>query len=212
MKEYIVGILILGTFPGLAGCVKYSRPGEGLLTVPDDIPETTTELDLSSNRISALEPRWFAHLHVCEIIDISFNNLHYIQKYSLEGLQNLRVLNMSFNYLAVFSIETIERLSSLIVLDLSNNNLETLTGGSFHNLPNLQRIALDNNPLHYIDQDVFVPNEPFVSNDSKILIVSIRENDVCDLYLLVEYKTKGYIDLIYDPFHVCYSGMTGKVL
>ena len=199
----ISGIFLLAISPIVVGRVQYSRSGHNLLTIPDDIPENTTYLDLSHNSLFELETRSFNNVHACEYLNLSFNHLRFVHEGDFQGLHNLKVLNISFNHLFEFSINEIQDLNSLAILDLSNNRLRHLRGGSLFNLPEVERIILDDNKLFSINRYAFFPNGNFTSHKRKI--VSLRSNSfLCIAEWLSEAASEGYIQLVHDT-HSCKS-------
>ena len=181
--------------------MQYSRSGYNLSAIPDDIPENTTDLDLSYNGLFELKTRSFENLRVCEFLDLSFNHLRVIHEGAFQGLHSLKVLNISFNHLFEFSINEIQDLNSLATLDLSHNRLRHLRGGSLFNLPEVERIILDDNKLYLINRYAFFPNGNFTSHRRKI--VSLRRNFfLCIAEWLSEAASEGYIQLIHDK-HSC---------
>ena len=66
----------------------------GLNSIPASIPSQATEIDLSSNRINSI---WFKDFQGCinlVQLDISYNQITYIQPDTFKPLRNLRILRM----------------------------------------------------------------------------------------------------------------------
>ncbi|XP_068609636.1 toll-like receptor 5 [Brachionichthys hirsutus] len=105
-------------------------------------------LDLSKNRIFALQPGVFGPLDEVEIIDVSQNRVNQIHKNAFEGLAgHLKVLNLSNNLLGEIYAHSFASLTNLKVLDLSYNHIGALGFRSFSGLPHLGALFLTGNSL-----------------------------------------------------------------
>ncbi|XP_035534776.1 toll-like receptor 5 [Morone saxatilis] len=105
-------------------------------------------LDLSKNRIFALQQGVFSPLKEVAIIDVSQNRVNQIHRNAFEGLQgHLKMLNLSHNLLGEIYSYTFASLTNLQVLDLSHNHIGALGYGSFSGLPNLKALHLTGNSL-----------------------------------------------------------------
>ncbi|XP_014669845.1 PREDICTED: peroxidasin homolog [Priapulus caudatus] len=139
--------------------------------IPDDVPDSTTILDLRFNKITEIRPRTFRNLHnlntlllnnnnIRRLVDGAFEglrNVKYIYLYkneiqsidrrAFQGLHNLEQLYLHFNEINHLDAETFSNLPKLERLFLQNNKLRALPRGSFSNLPSLHRLRLDGNEL-----------------------------------------------------------------
>lgn len=130
------------------------------------------ELDLSHNRISAIEESSFINLTNLKLLDLSSNKLERISSDLFKNMYQLEKLYLQFNRLKIFSLNY---LKNLFILDASNNRLKQidyelndinklsilrlsnnyLTSVRFiENLPSIQFIYLDNNYLKEIHSDI----------------------------------------------------------
>ncbi|CAG0919788.1 unnamed protein product [Notodromas monacha] len=100
-----------------------------LQEIPKDIPQETTELDLSNNKISVLGNNTFGNLTRLETLIISYNKLECIHSNSLAGLHALRILS------------------------LHGNDISRIPEGTFGDLRSITHLALGSNPL-YCDCDL----------------------------------------------------------
>ncbi|CAH1253777.1 IGFALS [Branchiostoma lanceolatum] len=118
--------------PDLCSCsgADVSCDNRGLTSIPDNIPNTTTYLDLDDNAIQTMKNSAF----------IDLPNLSY-----LEG-----------NDITTFDSGTFSGLSSLSILDLHNNDIVTIASGAFGGLGNLWTLNLDDNNVDNIDNGTFI--------------------------------------------------------
>lgn len=127
-------------------------------------------LDLSRNRIFALESAVFRPLGNMMILDISRNTINRIQTSAFDGLQaNLRLLNLSSNLLGEIYAHTFSSLSELRVLDLSHNHIGALAFEAFSGLPKLRGLFLTGNSLRNLGFPASLPNlELLLLGDNKL--------------------------------------------
>ncbi|CAB1431226.1 unnamed protein product [Pleuronectes platessa] len=105
-------------------------------------------LDLSKNRIFALQRGVFSPLRDVVNIDLSQNRVNRIDRNAFEGLQgHLASLNLSHNLLGELYSDTFASLSNLRVLDLSHNHIGALGHSAFRGLPRLRVLDLTGNAL-----------------------------------------------------------------
>ncbi|XP_034383155.1 toll-like receptor 5 [Cyclopterus lumpus] len=131
-------------------------------------------LDLSKNRIFALQQGVFSPLKEVNIIDVSQNRVNQIHKHAFEGLQgHLKMLNLSNNLLGEIHSYTFASLTNLRVLDLSYNHIGALGFGSFSGLPQLKALYLTGNSLRDLDFPASLPSLDYLHlKDNKLTSVS----------------------------------------
>ncbi|XP_063055225.1 toll-like receptor 21 [Engraulis encrasicolus] len=112
----------------------------------DDLPITTTTLNISHNNITA------------EIPDYIFSHL-----------PNLTYLNLDSNNISNFSEDALRNLFQLKNLNLSANNLNSLKPGLFQDLVGLNQLILYDNNLMTIPPDIF-------NGCSKLNYLTLRKN------------------------------------
>lgn len=116
-------------------------------------------LDLSKNRIFALQHGVFSPLRDITVIDVSQNQVNQIHKNAFEGLHDhLKLLNLSHNLLGEVYSSTFASLTSLRVLDLSHNHIGALGYHSFSGLPNLEELYLTGNSLRDLGFPASLPS------------------------------------------------------
>ncbi|XP_060080086.1 leucine-rich repeat and immunoglobulin-like domain-containing nogo receptor-interacting protein 2 [Ylistrum balloti] len=152
------------------GQVKVTCADLSLTTVPLDLPDNTTILDLHGNLIANLSLENLANLPegileidlrdnlITEIGEDFFRNLKQLTKLSLESnqitviqsgafehLQSLRNLNLAKNHMEVLQAELFYGLSELRQLNLSENSVYTIENGTFQELNSMTTLDLSFN-------------------------------------------------------------------
>ncbi|XP_041357756.1 toll-like receptor 4 [Gigantopelta aegis] len=148
----------------------YNRSGEGLASIPTDIPINITVLDLSNNKISILPKNSFINLTNLNYINLSRNRIKLIENGSFSGL-HLDWLDLSCN-----DIEKIEGgvfVSLVGHLNLSTNYISYLNRQSFFGAI-LFTLDISNNML---SSDGSFTDDVFVSQANSL--ISLRLHDNC---------------------------------
>nr|ALJ55566.1 membrane toll-like receptor 5 [Miichthys miiuy] len=123
------------------------------------VNSAVNHLDLSKNKIFALQRAVFSPLKDAIIIDISQNKINQIHENAFSGLQgHLRLLNLSSNLIGEIYSQTFTDLTDLRVLDLSNNHIGALGYKAFSGLPNLRGLYLTGNSLRDLGFPASLPN------------------------------------------------------
>ncbi|XP_075299295.1 amphoterin-induced protein 1 [Opisthocomus hoazin] len=109
-------------------------------------------LDLSSNRLRALEENLFSDLTELEVLLLYNNEISAVDRTAFDNLARLRKLYLGQNRIARFPAELLRdgtRLPQLALLDLSANRLRSLPVGELQALPAWlrDRLYLHANPL-----------------------------------------------------------------
>ncbi|KAK9531293.1 hypothetical protein VZT92_010726 [Zoarces viviparus] len=132
-------------------------------------------LDLSKNRIFALQQGVFGPLKEVAIIDVSQNRVNQIHRHAFEGLQgHLKMVNLSHNLLGEIHSYTFASLTNLRVLDLSYNHIGALGFGSFSGLPQLKALYLTGNSLQDLGFAASLPSLDYLLlNDNKLTPSSV---------------------------------------
>ncbi|KAM6906828.1 toll-like receptor 5 [Lycodopsis pacificus] len=148
------------------------------------VNSSVTILDLSKNRIFALQEAFLSPLKDAIIIDISMNKINQINRNAFAGLQgHLRLLNLSSNLLGEIYSHTFTNLMDLRVLDLSNNHIGALGDKAFSGLPKLRALYLTGNSLRDLGSPAPLPNlEYLLLSDNKLKslrkIVALGKNSI----------------------------------
>ncbi|KAK6765982.1 hypothetical protein RB195_025724 [Necator americanus] len=129
---------------------------KGLIEVPHEIPQFTTELYLTRNRISVISAAsGLSKLQNLLKLDISSNNIVAIEEGSLTDMKSLRDLNLSHNKLRHFYSAVLGTSNVIEVLSLGSNLLQCLAPSTIGNLTQLRFISLSNNQLKCITPNTF---------------------------------------------------------
>lgn len=115
---------------------------------------TTRNLDVSNIR----HLRWW-HSEISKIdtairypqqlvdVDLSFNNITYLQEYLFTNYTNLLELNLSYNFIADFSRDVFKSQSKIKRLNLSHNSLKAMPFQVYSPIPDMLELDLSFNCL-----------------------------------------------------------------
>uniref|UniRef100_A0A1I7VVW3 EGF-like domain-containing protein n=1 Tax=Loa loa TaxID=7209 RepID=A0A1I7VVW3_LOALO len=120
---------------------------KNLKKFPADIPVETTELFLDSNDIVLIPPELNKLKHLVKL-DLSHNRIVAIENGAFANLTKLSTLILSFNKLECLEEEAFTHLTSLRILSLHGNDISVLPESAFANLHNITHIALGSNSLY----------------------------------------------------------------
>ncbi|XP_062266808.1 toll-like receptor 5 [Platichthys flesus] len=164
-------------------------------------------LDLSKNRIFALQRGVFSPLRDVVNIDLSQNRVNRIDRKAFEGLQgHLASLNLSHNLLGELYSDTFASLSNLRVLDLSHNHIGALGHSAFRGLPRLRVLDLTGNALRDLGFPAALPRlDHLLLNDnllthssmwsvprfaSNVVHLDVKNNRITDLANVYTFLTR----------------------
>ncbi|CAH1261188.1 unnamed protein product [Diabrotica balteata] len=161
-----------------------------------------SSFNISNNFITDIPPETFQGRVPIETLDISENNLLFINESTFRNLKSvlrniyLRKNNISticsksfcdFDYLRIIDlshnkIKNIEQnaflnLKSIDTINLSNNSIELLESYTFNNT-SVENIDLQGNPIHYIKEKAFSNLKYLKSLNLSNSAIAILENDV----------------------------------
>ncbi|XP_050396315.1 slit homolog 2 protein [Patella vulgata] len=144
---------------------------KGLSQIPDNIPETATEIRMEQNHITEIPSRVFEDMKKLRRIDFSNNQIAYLAPdafaglHSLSslvlygnkivdlppgvfsGLRKLQLLLLNANKITCVREDAFKDLHSLNLLSLYDNKIQSLANGSFTPLKNIQTLHLARNPF-----------------------------------------------------------------
>lgn len=124
-------------------------------SIPDGIPIETRILDLSKNRIQAINPDDFAAYPHIEELDLSGNIIAYVEPGAFNALFSLHSLSLKSNRIKLLSLGVFTGLSNLTTLDISDNKIVILVDYMFQDLHNLKSLEVGDNELVYISHRAF---------------------------------------------------------
>ncbi|XP_061125952.1 toll-like receptor 5 [Syngnathus typhle] len=132
-------------------------------------------LDMSKNRIFALQQEVFNPLSQTEVIDLSQNQVNQIHRNAFEGQEHLKKLNLSHNLLGDIRAHSFAPLKNLKVLDLSYNHIGIFGYQSFSGLFRLEVLNLTGNSLREFGFPSTLPSLSYLNlNDNKLTFAAVN--------------------------------------
>ncbi|XP_076870479.1 toll-like receptor 3 [Brachyhypopomus gauderio] len=117
-----------------------------LNAVPPDLPADITALDVSHNRLKALQTAALAHYPGLKELDASFNSITTIEPGLCESLPRLERVSLQRNQVHLLTANDLRSCSRMTHLDLSDNRLK-LRGEPFSVLNSLVWLDVSRNKL-----------------------------------------------------------------
>ena len=127
-----------------------------LTFIPEDLPESSTILDLSKNNLSTIFLFSFGNVPRLKELYLNSNNIHTIIEGSFKNLSHLKSLDISENSLEIVSSRTFEGLNSLVNMSLAYNRLSFITNQTFSPLTKLKYLNLMGNELSTVSKHEFM--------------------------------------------------------
>ncbi|XP_046881365.1 leucine-rich repeat and immunoglobulin-like domain-containing nogo receptor-interacting protein 2 [Hypomesus transpacificus] len=131
-------------------CHRKRLPG-----IPDGIPIETRILDLSKNKLQAINPDDFAAFPGLEDLDLSGNIISYVEPGAFNALFSMHSLSLKSNRIKLIPLGVFTGLSNLTRLDISDNKIVILLDYMFQDLHNLKYLEVGDNDLVYISHRAF---------------------------------------------------------
>ncbi|XP_052002718.1 trophoblast glycoprotein-like [Xyrauchen texanus] len=134
---------------------------QDLRSIPQDLPENITTLNISGNNIMTLNntsfPRPLGHLTT---LYVSGSQVEQLDSVVFDNLPSLRLLDLSNNRIMHFNIEAFPQDNKVEVLNLSrslyNHSYVSIFANLFkHSLPKVSHLDLSNNDLVLLPEDMF---------------------------------------------------------
>ncbi|XP_063071213.1 toll-like receptor 13 [Engraulis encrasicolus] len=119
----------------------------GLKIVPLPLPTHVKELDLSRNHISKIKVTDFRNVSNLRALNVSYNNISWIEDSAFQDLVHLQELYMTRNRLKHITRGFLQGPVSLTVLRLDQNKIEDIDPSAFLDLSNLTHVNLAHNRL-----------------------------------------------------------------
>ncbi|NWW27225.1 TLR4 protein, partial [Falcunculus frontatus] len=114
--------------------------GLNISGVPDGVPNTTQNLDLSFSNLKSLGSNYFASVPELQVLDLSRCHLHTIEDNSFMDLQRLSTLILTANslqYLGKAAFYGLMSLKKLVLVETNRTSLSELPIGHLHTLQEL---------------------------------------------------------------------------
>lgn len=125
----------------------FNRNIANLSDVVSMMPENTTTINLSSNKIRVIPPASFSQVLGLKHLDLSQNQLVSLKGEEFRGLVVLAFLNLTCNNISYIHSSAFDGLARLQTLLLTHNILQTISPGIFNSLPEIQEVNLSLNRL-----------------------------------------------------------------
>ncbi|NXD51204.1 TLR4 protein, partial [Corvus moneduloides] len=179
--------------------------GLNISGVPDGVPNTTQNLDLSFSNLKSLGSNYFASVPELQLLDLSRCHLHTIEDNSFVDLQRLSTLILTANslqYLGKAAFYGLTSLKKLVLVETNRTSLSELPIGHLHTL---QELNLGHNSITSLKLPKYFANMTslrhlsFFSN--KITSISrgdldaLREGNRLNLTLVLSLNNIKFIEL-----------------
>ncbi|KAI5626268.1 leucine-rich repeat and immunoglobulin-like domain-containing nogo receptor-interacting protein 1-B precursor, partial [Silurus asotus] len=126
-----------------------------LVALPEGIPIETRLLDLSKNRLKAINPEEFINYPHLEDLQLNENVISVIEPGAFSNLFGLRTLGLRNNKLKLIQLGVFTGLSNLTRLDISENKIVILLDFMFQDLYNLKELEVGDSELVFISHRAF---------------------------------------------------------
>uniref|UniRef100_A0A3Q3W5E2 Uncharacterized protein n=1 Tax=Mola mola TaxID=94237 RepID=A0A3Q3W5E2_MOLML len=121
--------------------------GQGLRSVPRNIPRNAERLDLNANNLTRITKADFAGLRHLRVFDLSENQIQGVPRKAFRGAVEIKNLQLDYNHISCIEDGAFRALRDLEVLTLNNNNISRLSVASFNHMPKLRTFRLHSNNL-----------------------------------------------------------------
>ncbi|XP_054464180.1 protein ELFN1 [Anoplopoma fimbria] len=139
-------------FVWLAICSQNQPPYEA---IPQHINSTIVDLRLNENKIKSIHYSALSRFANLTYLNLTKNEISYIEDGAFSAQFNLQVLQMGFNRLRNLTEGILRGLGKLQYLYLQANLIETVTPNAFWECPNIENIDLSMNRIQQLDGSTF---------------------------------------------------------
>ncbi|XP_016044553.1 protein ELFN1 [Erinaceus europaeus] len=139
-------------FVWLAICSQNQPPYEA---VPQHINNTVVDLRLNENRIRALPSAALSRFANLTYLNLTKNEIGYVEDGAFSGQFNLQVLQLGYNRLRNLTEGVLRGLARLEYLYLQANLIELVTPGAFRDCPSLVNVDLSLNRIQRLHGATF---------------------------------------------------------
>lgn len=124
-----------------------------LMSIPPRLNASTYELHLFKNQLTSITSN--SSLNMLEVLNVSYNQITYINREWLPKLHNLKVLDISRNKLGSQSLDGAFSNLSVYYLNLSFNSIGEISALAFIGLDSLRTLDLSHNEIRKLDHQSF---------------------------------------------------------
>nr|XP_005301444.1 toll-like receptor 4 [Chrysemys picta bellii] len=150
--------------------------------VPDEIPPSTQNLDLSFNPLESLTSNYFSAVPALRFLDLTRCHIQTIEDYAFEDLPNLLTLILTANPLWHLGPKAFYSLTSLQKLVAVEDNISSLADLPIGHLHTLQELNVATNNVDSLKLPKYFSNLTFLRflslQSNKISSISIGDLDV----------------------------------
>lgn len=191
--------------------ITYQCMEQNLYKIPDNIPPTTKNLDLSFNPLKSLSSHSFSNFSELQVLDLSRCEIETIEDDAYQGLHQLSILILTANpiwSLAPGSFFGLSSLQNLVAVEINLASLENLPIGHLITLKNL-------NVAHNLIHSFKLPE--YFSNLTNLEHVDLSNNNIKaifhkDLQVLHENPQLNLsLDLSLNPIDFIQPGAFEKI-
>ncbi|NXY82928.1 TLR4 protein, partial [Alcedo cyanopectus] len=136
----------------------YTCTGLNISGVPDEVPNTTQNLDLSFSNLNSLGSNYFSSVPDLQLLDLTRCHLHTIEDNSFKDLHNLSTLILTANSLQSLGRAAFHGLTSLKKLVLVETNITSLTDLPIGHLHTLEELNLGHNNIASLKLPTYFTN------------------------------------------------------
>ena len=149
---------------------------QSLSSIPNDLPDNVTWLDLSGNVISSLDSDVFHVFTKVQKLDLSFNRLSTINAtyFNTKSFNSLQNLDLSHNHISNIADQAFKNMPNLQVLNISHNSLSSLDGAIVSGLLDIQLLDLSHNVISMISSDAFLHTD-------QLEVLDLSSNSISDI-------------------------------
>jgi hypothetical protein len=113
------------------------------------------ELNLSNNKLLILKEKQFYKLEKLQILDLSFNQIFYIEMNTFYGLNNVLYLYLQNNHLTELYEGNLDNLPQCKLINLDLNKINKIKRYLFTKMISIETISFQFNRLKYIHSNAF---------------------------------------------------------
>ncbi|NP_001076201.1 toll-like receptor 4 [Oryctolagus cuniculus] len=156
--------------------ITYQCMEKNLYKIPDNIPFSTKNLDLSFNLLEHLGSHSFLHVSELHFLDLSRCKIHTIEDDAYQGLKNLSTLILTGNPIQSLSPQAFSGLSNLQKLVAVETHLTSLGDFPIGHLKTLKELNVAHNLIHSFS----IPD--YFSNLSSLEHLDLSNNKIQSIY------------------------------